>query len=60
MKTRERDEMLKTFGRDDTVKVLSELARKATRPRQALRYLRRLADLQGSTKSRRGRQRMAR
>jgi hypothetical protein len=33
MTTRELDEMLETFGRDNTVKALSELARKATKPR---------------------------
>ena len=57
MKARERDEMLKTFGRNTTVKVLSELAREATQPREALRYLRWLADLQGWTKPRRVRHR---
>jgi hypothetical protein len=53
MKTRELNEMLETFGRDGTVQALSELARKATKPRAALRYLRWLADLEGWTKSRR-------
>ena len=56
MKTCERDEMLRTFGRDTTVKVLSELAKKATKPREALRYPLWMADLEGWTKPRRVRQ----
>jgi hypothetical protein len=47
---------MKPACRDSTVKVLSELARKA-KPRQALRYLRWLADFEGWTKPRRVRQR---
>jgi hypothetical protein len=57
MKSGELDEMLKTFGRDGAVKAVSELAGKATKPREALRYLRWIADLEGWTKPRRVRQR---
>jgi hypothetical protein len=53
MKTRELDEMLERFGRDGAVKAVSELARTATTLREALRYIRWLAELQGWMKPRR-------
>ena len=53
MKTSKLDEMLETLGRDGTVKAVSELVRKATTPRQALRYIRWLAELKGWMKPRR-------
>jgi len=53
MKTRELDEILKRFGRDRAVKEVSELARKATTPREALQYIRWLAELEGWIKRRR-------
>jgi len=53
MKTSKLDEMLETVGRNGAVKAVSELARKATTPRQALRYIRWLAELKGWMKPRR-------
>jgi hypothetical protein len=47
MKTRELDEILKKFGRNRAAKEVSELARKATTLREALRYIRWLGELEG-------------
>jgi len=40
-------QMLETLGRDRAVKEVSELARKAKTPREAVRYIRWLAELEG-------------